>query len=245
MLKYWKNLINLFLFFPAVYLVHNITTALEPFTLSFEVKQDRQLLNPASWNITVSQLDCMPGGPTREVTTYNPALEIGPLNGLSRNFDTGYWLAPRGCLQYFPETSGQIRSLNYNNGVGPYAINLDYAICFRRTSETTKIRFTSTQFDMSRLLSANDVYDESCIETRGTTGVEGDYLFFPSATYITTTGEVFRANRFCASSLVEGAVEITPPGPIALHFHSDSVYRPTEIGFLLDYIVTWKYVYDK
>lgn len=49
------------------------------------------------------------------------------------------YAAPAGCLQYFPQPEGIIESFNYNGGTGPYLPNQDYAICFRRREEDTKL----------------------------------------------------------------------------------------------------------
>lgn len=56
-----------------VYLTHNITMALEPFTFRFLIKQDRQTLDPPHWDIIVSQLDFPEGWPLQEITTHNLA----------------------------------------------------------------------------------------------------------------------------------------------------------------------------
>lgn len=48
-------------------------------------------------------------------------------------------LAPRGCLQYFPNPSGMIESFNFQNGMGTYPGNMNYAICFRRRPNDKRI----------------------------------------------------------------------------------------------------------
>lgn len=50
-----------------------------------------------------------------------------------------YWVAPAGCLQYFPEAAGTVESFNFNNGNGVYMGNMKYSICFRRTSKNQQL----------------------------------------------------------------------------------------------------------
>lgn len=52
-----------------------------------------------------------------------------------------YWVAPMGCLQYFPESSGTIESFNFANGNGVYMGNMKYSICFRKTSPNQQLRW--------------------------------------------------------------------------------------------------------
>ena len=53
-------------------------------------------------------------------------------------------LAPSGCLQYFPETSGSFESLNYGGGSGaPYLANTKYAVCFRGAAGFCGIKFSA------------------------------------------------------------------------------------------------------
>lgn len=52
-----------------------------------------------------------------------------------------YWVAPMGCLQYFPDSSGTIESFNFANGNGVYMGNMKYSICFRKTSPNQQLRW--------------------------------------------------------------------------------------------------------
>lgn len=88
-----------------------------------------QSLPVAKWNIMVTQLECPTGAAVRSVEPY--------LFGSTPK--DGFYLAPAGCLQYFPDSEGTVTSFNYNNGEGMYPGGLNYAICFRRSAETKKL----------------------------------------------------------------------------------------------------------
>lgn len=106
-----------------------------------------RVLNPnlvtPNWRLHVTQLECPLGSQlsrsleseTGEVLSRLPeprALQSRVVT------DDGFWIAPTGCLQYFPEPNGTVQSFNFNNG-GPYFGNWKYAICFRRTSSVTRL----------------------------------------------------------------------------------------------------------
>lgn len=81
------------------------------------------------WNIFVTQLECPAGASVRA---------IEPVLGSSTIKD-GFFVAPPGCLQYFPYAEGSVTSFNYNGGNGIYPGNLNYAICFRRSEDTKNL----------------------------------------------------------------------------------------------------------
>lgn len=72
-------------------------------------------LNPflpkPTWNIKVSQIEC-----------------------------TDSTAAPTSCLQYFTAKSGVIESFNFNNGLGPYPGNMQYAICLHKPQPVVRMR---------------------------------------------------------------------------------------------------------
>jgi hypothetical protein len=78
------------------------------------------------WQITVNQLDC-PLGQSRSIANIMPD-EINPTQifekpaRLPRGLVSDF-LAPPGCLQYYPEPEGIIDSFNFNNGQG---VDSDY-----------------------------------------------------------------------------------------------------------------------
>lgn len=116
------------------------------------------LVNP-DWLIRVTQLEC-PNNPSRVMIRQGRNVPIGsttdevivdaesslrePRTGhgaVEEPIPAGdaYWVAPTGCLQYFPMPSGTIESFNFNSGNGVYMGNMKYSICFRRTTNDEKL----------------------------------------------------------------------------------------------------------
>lgn len=99
-----------------------------PIKIVSSVRSGGSSLPKLSWNIEIDQLECPKGSPIRSL----------PIDGRS-SFNDGWWIAPTGCLQYFPDKTGTVQSFNYNYGQGTYQGNLDYAICFKREVDTNGI----------------------------------------------------------------------------------------------------------
>lgn len=104
-------------------------------------------LSAALWTLRITQLDCPIGAP-RSIPSFRSVQETGSntdVNAISpfmeRTFGStsAFWIAPVGCLQYFPHPEGIVESFNYNAGRGPYLPNLHYAICFRRREADTRL----------------------------------------------------------------------------------------------------------
>ena len=112
-----------------------------------------RMINPSlvdpDWKIVVTQLECpnsaqrvaLPRQRQNLVRSADAELvDVGqarePKGRTLTDIPAGdaFWVAPVGCLQYFPEPSGVIESFNFNNGNGVYLGNMKYSICFRRTS---------------------------------------------------------------------------------------------------------------
>lgn len=89
------------------------------------------------WNMVVTQLECPAGASVRELL---PMDEQQP-EMRSSSFSDGFLVAPPGCLQYFPEAKGVVKSFNYNDGKGIYPSHMNYAICFRRTTDTSSLKW--------------------------------------------------------------------------------------------------------
>lgn len=100
-----------------------------------------RVLNPSlvtpNWRLHVTQLECPFGAQLSRSMEMDVLPEPRALQSRITT-DDGFWIAPTGCLQYFPEPNGSVQSFNFNNG-GPYFGNWRYAICFRRTSSVTKL----------------------------------------------------------------------------------------------------------
>jgi len=57
-------------------------------------------------------------------------------------------LAPRGCLQYYRNTTGDLMSFNYNNGNGELLNNQMYSMCIQQMDEYCDIALTENKFDL-------------------------------------------------------------------------------------------------
>ncbi|GAB0091930.1 uncharacterized protein DMENIID0001_068470 [Sergentomyia squamirostris] len=207
-----------------------------------------QLPNPR-WRILVTQIECAPDAAAalrdgRGLSELGyPDMERDP-----RVYHTApptylldqAILAPRGCLQYFPNPSGVFESFNFRNGQGNYPGNMNYAICFRRRPNDRRITFTSQFFQLGfTILSAeNEGYDNICFTQIESPGRSEDYLFIPGA--VRQTFPNVRASYFCAQSLANTSVIAMPPGPFVIHFNSDGVFEPQrpEIGFRMSYQIS-------
>ena len=69
--------------------------------------------------------------------------------------------APRGCLQYFPESGGTIQSFNYD-GVNAYSTNQDYSICIARSAKNCGIKYTNPPVDGSKARSVGAATQNGC-----------------------------------------------------------------------------------
>lgn len=118
-----------------------------------------QLVNP-DWKILVTQLEC-PHSKQRvalqrqrraavdtgidelidedEVDYREPRTGHGTPEETPTPVSDAFWIAPAGCLQYFPNPSGVIESFNFNNGNGVYMGNMKYSICFRKTDKNQQL----------------------------------------------------------------------------------------------------------
>ncbi|XP_017077039.2 uncharacterized protein LOC108111911 isoform X1 [Drosophila eugracilis] len=90
-------------------------------------------LPTASWDMTVTQLECPAGASVRSLDFEEEEITI---EGRASTIKDGFFVAPPGCLQYFPQSKGTVKSFNYNDGNGIYPSRMNYAICFRRQTDT-------------------------------------------------------------------------------------------------------------
>jgi len=74
--------------------------------------------------------------------SYKHNLRVTQVDCTSKNQYMEDIRAPKGCDQYFNETSGTIKSYNYD-GVNMYAENQDYSICIKKSENSCGIKYTS------------------------------------------------------------------------------------------------------
>lgn len=91
----------------------------------------------AKWNIQVTQLEC-PEPASQSKLSFLTIPRQSTLRDLRRMFTLKSSevdeIAPAGCDQYYTQKKGNIRSFNYQNGLGQYPQNLHYTICVKRGS---------------------------------------------------------------------------------------------------------------
>lgn len=158
-------------------------------------------LPKVTWKIQVRQLECT--------------------HGLLGSSDLDL-VAPTGCLQYFPESSGTITSFNFNEGLGNYIGNLNYAICFKRSPDTEGIKLTGNKFRMG--------YSSNVCSS----GPQEDFLFIPFGVVSELDS---MSDIFCGSKLKQKTVVSRSPGPISIVFNSGNSYKYDDSarGFSLTY----------
>uniref|UniRef100_T1GLF2 CUB domain-containing protein n=1 Tax=Megaselia scalaris TaxID=36166 RepID=T1GLF2_MEGSC len=175
------------------------------------------------WDIRVEQLECPKGSPVRAFPIAQRA-----------SFTDGWWIAPVGCLQYFPDSTGTVTSFNYDNGLGTYQGNFDYAICFKRETSTEGIELDFDSFELGYRSDINEELGEACRPAQRNSGFNEDRLSIPDAE---VEEDNINGNLFCGSSLSGKTVTSRAPGPLVLRFHSDKIYRADipERGFTFSY----------
>ncbi|XP_046403767.1 uncharacterized protein LOC124169253 [Ischnura elegans] len=169
------------------------------------------LISP-QWKIKITQIDCCAN-------------------------DTKDLCAPQGCLQYYPERTGQFESFNYNGGKGHYQGYLNYAICFKRYDGVCSIQYTSTGF---QLATDNIQYPYGTSGCNVATDSEylgsQDYLLIPDAR-VDSTG--IMESLFCSYYLRNKTTRTSAPGPMYVIFHTDGLADETvlepEIVFQMRY----------
>ncbi|XP_030387012.1 uncharacterized protein LOC115633695 [Scaptodrosophila lebanonensis] len=188
------------------------------------------------WDMTVTQLECPAGSSVRSVAEETETVDEEPLHPQARATITdGFFVAPPGCLQYFPQASGAVKSFNYNDGAGIYPSNLNYAICFRRTTATNALRIRMYYFHVgAEEVSGNLLTDNSCYHSGAASNPGDDFLMVPEAV-LTESNEA--ATYFCGAIQKDAVITSNNPGPLVVLFKSDEIYKAKEAGFAFTYTV--------
>ncbi|XP_050540075.1 uncharacterized protein LOC126904832 [Daktulosphaira vitifoliae] len=233
-------------------------------TLKFQLtaRDEDSTDSEPTWKLKISQIECQPNSMNwwkikdmaRQVWDWEDEDD--------KDITTPkYALAPEGCLQYFTEKTGTIESFNYNKGLGHYTGGLNYAICFKRASDTCGIRLKPVKFQLAYNSKQYNSVDRDCdtaVTTQDVTtesittdaaqimrrlrravtvsddGVHNDYLLIPDGK--TSTG--IYGSKFCDSGLNGSGVIAKAHGPIAISFVSDDIIDPdedVEKGFKINY----------
>ncbi|XP_037715088.1 uncharacterized protein LOC119550471 [Drosophila subpulchrella] len=186
-----------------------------------------------SWDMTVTQLECPAGASVRSLDLEE---EEAIIEGRSTTIKDGYYVAPPGCLQYFPSSKGTVKSFNYNNGNGIYPSHMNYAICFRRQTGTKLLTIRAYDFNVGDVVSASTMMtDENCYSSDSTNDLDADFLMVPQATFEDSHKH---ATYFCGSIKKDVVISSNNPGPLMVLFNSDDIYRQNEAGFAFTYVVS-------
>ncbi|EDW01767.1 uncharacterized protein LOC6560080 [Drosophila grimshawi] len=181
------------------------------------------------WNMVVTQLECPTGSSVRG------AVEATQPEARASSFNDGFLVAPVGCLQYFPDGKGVVKSFNYNDGKGIYPSHMNYAICFRRTATTTALIIRSYFFQVGSETAASNLLTDSACYRSGSSGVQSaDFLMVPQALLVDNSE---RATYFCGETNKDVVISSNSPGPLMVVFNSDEIYQSNEAGFAFTYTV--------
>ncbi|XP_017131877.1 uncharacterized protein LOC108149044 [Drosophila elegans] len=185
------------------------------------------------WEMTVTQLECPAGASVRSLDLEE---EEPTIEGRASTIKDGFFVAPPGCLQYFPQSKGAVKSFNYNDGNGIYPSRMNYAICFRRDADTTGLRIRAYDFNVGDVVSATTMMtDENCYSSDSTNDLDADFLMVPQATFEDSHKH---ATYFCGSIKKDVVITSNNPGPLMVLFNSDDIYRQNEAGFAFTYVVS-------
>ncbi|XP_053672181.1 uncharacterized protein LOC128722536 [Anopheles nili] len=229
-----------------VYVPFNPTNADRTLTITFRIANRNHIPNLRNphWSVRVQQLECPTGAAAASKDTFRQESafdqpELLPLVARTFHNDIGM-LAPTGCLQYFPDTTGTVESFNLGTGEGPYLGGLSYAVCFHRPRTAQALRLRPSVFEMAYVLepvAGNVAVDELCYSSVASMERSEDHLLVPNAMARLPSLPVLRSSRFCGHSLVSGEVEVTAPGPFVMYFNSDQLFDPfrRETGFRMQY----------
>ncbi|KAH8402461.1 hypothetical protein KR009_012046 [Drosophila setifemur] len=185
------------------------------------------------WDMTLTQLECPAGASVRSLDVEE---DVPTIEGRATTITDGFFVAPPGCLQYFPQSKGVVKSFNYNDGEGIYPSHMNYAICFRRNTDTTDLNIRAYYFNVGATEQASTLMtDESCYLPDSESDLDGDFLMVPQATLDDTHKH---ATYFCGSINKDVVLTSNNPGPLMVLFNSDEVYHTDEAGFAFTYTVS-------
>ena len=102
--------------------------------------------------------------------TFKYSIRVTQINCATNDDVMQQLRAPNGCLQYFTESGGTIRSFNYD-GIRAYSPNQDYAICIARKAKHCGIRYTNPPEESNKIRSIGLAFQSGC--SNGAFGVSG------------------------------------------------------------------------
>ncbi|XP_017488921.1 PREDICTED: uncharacterized protein LOC108377170 [Rhagoletis zephyria] len=144
-------------------------------------------------------------------------------------------LAPEGCLQFYPETEGVVKSFNYDsagtfvNTVGAtYLNNLNYAICLLRAKDMCSVNYNTEQIGGDQLDFQIVNKDEDAVDLvpdgqagAGIFNCPDDYI---AINQVRLCGERFNDGIVSDDFTQNAPVKDFAAGPIILPVRSDDEY---------------------
>ncbi|XP_054741241.1 uncharacterized protein LOC129246433 [Anastrepha obliqua] len=213
-----------------LYLPFNVAAGASQITLEFSLPTQWA---QSTWYLVVTQLECPVPKKNAGSGMLLPFMGQANLQDLrtiftAKNSDLDL-LAPPGCLQYFRQPTGTIKSF----GNVYYMMDMKYTICIKPLPGTTMIEYTVNKFSLSAE-QTNSFYDEACHPTIYTEGRQNDYLMIPDAMFKDNT--YYQPTYFCGQGLTSGQI-LVATAPYIMYFSSDSQWSTEETGFSISYVV--------
>ncbi|XP_036347599.1 uncharacterized protein LOC118756976 [Rhagoletis pomonella] len=213
-----------------LYLPFNVAAGASQILLDFSLPTQYSL---STWYLVVTQLECPAAKKRVGNGVLLPFMGQTNLQDLRTIFSTKHsdldLLAPPGCLQYFRDPAGQIKSF----GSDYYLADMKYTICIKPLPGTTMIEYTVNRFSLSAEQDGL-YYDESCHPTIYTEGRQNDYLMIPNAMFRDNMD--FQPTYYCGLGLTTSQV-LVATAPYIMYFSSDSQWSSVETGFSISYVV--------
>ncbi|XP_059476250.1 uncharacterized protein LOC132197164 isoform X2 [Neocloeon triangulifer] len=180
---------------------------------------------PRNWKVRISQIPCMSN-----------------------------YKAEDGCLQYYTGVTGQIRSFNYDSGMGLQLSNQDYSICIRMERNFCGIQYItapdpvnnrSRSFSLSgQTTGQNQV--TSMVGSVGPNSCNGDWIIIPCAA---NAGRAPSIEPTCTDRICGGtfnsevstvpATVFSTVKPFRIIYHTNNIEFPNDQsnrGFALNYV---------
>ncbi|XP_011294130.2 uncharacterized protein LOC101889317 [Musca domestica] len=155
-------------------------------------------------------------------------------------------LAPDGCLQYYTDMEGIVKSFNYDiegtvvdNKLATYLNNLNYVICLERGKNTCSVNYVMEQIGSSseqldfQIINKNEDENDLVPDGQAGAGIFNCPDDFLAINQVRLCGERFNDGSTNEDFTVNAPVRDVAAGPIILPFRSNDEYVGR--GFRLSY----------
>ncbi|XP_073819774.1 uncharacterized protein [Musca autumnalis] len=155
-------------------------------------------------------------------------------------------LAPDGCLQYYTDMEGIVKSFNYDiegtvvdNKLATYLNNMNYVICLERDKNTCSVNYVMEQIGSSseqldfQIINKNEDENDLVPDGQAGAGIFNCPDDFLAINQVRLCGERFNDGSTNEDFTVNAPVRDVSAGPIILPFRSNDEYVGR--GFRLSY----------